>query len=119
MVIKNMQKIILTIICFSSFVQAGEICKDYEPSKENAFNWSETSFTEKRSKEAMAKLQYALDNNGSANTCGLYNALQIVEGYILKQQAQAALASKRTPDIVVKMNVGGFCEFLQRSKPCE
>lgn len=114
-----MKQIILTIIFFSSFAQAGEICKDYKPSKENAFNWSENSFTAERSKEAMATIQYALDNNGSANTCGLHNAFQIVEGYILKQQAQAVLASKGSSDIIVKMNVGGFCEFLQRSKPCE
>jgi hypothetical protein len=114
-----MKRIILTIILFSSFAQAGEICEGYESSEENAFHWSEASFTEKRSKEAMATLQYALDNNGSANTCGLHNALQIVEGYILKQQAQAALASKGASNIIVKVNVGGFCEFLQRSQPCE
>lgn len=114
-----MKIIILTIIFLSPFTQAGKICKDYQPSEENSLHWSESSFTADRAKESMETLQYALDNDGAANSCGLYNALQLVEGYILKQQAQAALSAKDTPDMIVKMNIGGFCEFLINSHPCE
>ena len=114
-----MKRVILTIIFLSSFTHAGDICKDYAPIKEDAFNWAESSFNEKRARESMATLQRALDNNGSANTCGLYNSLKLVEGYILKQQAQLALSSKDAPEVIVKMNVTGFCEFIQQSSPCE
>ena len=67
----------------------------------------------------MATLQSALDSNGVANTCGLHNSLNIVEGFILKQQALTALASNDAHDVIMKVKVAGFCEFIQRSKPCE
>ncbi len=115
----KMKLLILTMIFFSAFTQAGEICKDYKVKVETAFNWTENSFNEKTAEESMNMLQDSMNNQGSINTCGLHNSLQIVEGYILKQQAQSVLTAKNAPEVILEMYVGGFCEFIQRSMPCE
>jgi hypothetical protein len=113
-----MKALILIMIFFSTVAQAGELCKDNKV-KEDAFNWAENSFNETRAKESMAALQSALNNNGSINNCKFHNALQIVEGYILKQQAQAVETQKDAPDKIKKGYVEDFCLFLKESKPCE
>ncbi len=114
-----MKLLILTMLLFSFITQAGEICEDHKVDVETAFNWSENSFNEKTAKESMGMLQESMNNYGTINTCGLHNSLQIVEGYILKQQAQTVLAAEKAPKVIVEMYVGGFCEFIQRSMPCE
>jgi len=114
-----MKYILLLIAMIPAFVQAEAICKDYEESESNAFNWSESDFNENSASESMAALQEALDNNGSIGTCHLPNALILIEGYILKQQAQKALSDKGAPQLIIKYNVAGFCDFISKSKPCE
>ncbi len=115
----KMKLLILTMLLFSFLTQAGEICEDHKVDVETAFSWTENSFNEIKAKESMSTLQEAINNHGTINTCGLHNSLQIVEGYILKQQAQTVLASEKAPKVIIEMYVGGFCEFIQRSMPCE
>lgn len=67
----------------------------------------------------MAALQEALNSNGSIGTCHLPNAIALIEGYILKQQAQEALSAKDASPLIIKYNVAGFCDFINQSKPCE
>lgn len=114
-----MKLLILTTIFISTLTQTDEICKGYNVGVETAFNWTENSFNEKTAKESMNMLQDSMDNQGSINTCGLHNSLKIVEGYILKQQAQTVLTAEGAPEVIVEMYVGGFCEFVKRSMPCE
>lgn len=102
-----------------AFAQADAICKDYEKTESNAFNWSESDFNEKSASESMTALQEALNSNGSIGTCHLPNAMALIEGYILKQQAKEALSSKGTSQLTIKYKVAGFCDFINRSKPCE
>ena len=115
----SMKYIFLFIAMIPAFVQAEVICKDYEETKSDAFHWSESDFNEKAASESMAALQEALNSDGSIGTCHLPNALALIEGYILKQQAQEALSSKDTSQLIIKYNVAGFCDFIKRSKPCE
>jgi len=115
----KMKLLILIMLLFPFLTQAGEICENYKVDVETAFSWIESSFNEKTAKESIIMLQEAMNNHGNINTCGLHNSLQIVEGYILKQQAQTVLASEKAPKIIIEMYVGGFCEFIQRSMPCE
>jgi hypothetical protein len=114
-----MKYILLLIAMIPAFVQAGDICKDYEETESNAFNWSESDFNERTASESMAALQEALNNNGSIGTCHLPNALALIEGYILKQQAQEALSAKGVSPLIIQYNVAGFCDFINQSKPCE
>jgi len=57
--------------------------------------------------------------DGAGATAAVVDALALIEGYILKQQAQEALSSKDTSQLIIKYNVAGFCDFIKRSKPCE
>jgi hypothetical protein len=115
----SMKILIALIASFSVSAYAKGICQDYDVKKEDANHWAESSFNKATAEEGMATLQHALSNNGEVNMCGLHNALQIVEGYILKLQAQQALGSKDMSEVALRMNVEGFCEFIKRSKPCE
>jgi hypothetical protein len=116
---KTMKYIILFIAMIPAFVQAEVICKDFEQNESNAFNWSESDFNAKSATESMATLQEALNDNGSIGTCHLPNAVSLVQGYILKQQALSAISSKETSELIIKYNVAGFCGFISQSKPCE
>lgn len=106
------------MICFSTVARSGELCKDHK-AKEDAFNWAESSFNEKRAKESLAALQSAINNNGAIGNCGFHNALQIVQGYILKQQAQEVQNQEDAPEKIKKGYIEDFCLFLKESKPCE
>jgi hypothetical protein len=102
---------------FSSEVMADDLCPE-APKESNSFYWSESDFTARSSAESMKALQSAIANNGLIGECHLPNALAIVEGYILKQQAVLAI-SNDSPTAIVQYNVTGFCDFIKYSKPCE
>jgi len=102
---------------FSSATFADELCPE-APKVSNSFYWSESDFTEESSADSMKALQSAIANNGSIGECRLLNALAIVGGYILKQQAVLAI-SNDSPPAIVNYHVAGFCDFIKYSKPCE
>lgn len=115
----GMKYILLFIAMIPAFVRADAICENYDKTESSAFNWNESDFNSKSATESMAALQEALNSNGSIGTCHLPNAIALVEGYILKQQAKEALSSKGTSQLIIQYNVAGFCDFINRSKPCE
>ena len=114
-----MKIVLLTIMFVSAFVRAEPICKDYKIKESTAMNWIESDFNEKSANSNMAALQDALNNQGSIGSCGLHNALAMVEGYILKQQVMTALASETASSSIKQYNVIVFCDFLNHAKPCE
>jgi hypothetical protein len=114
-----MKYIILLVSLISIGVKAETICEEHAVKEGNAFTWTEADFNEKAASESMKSLQQALNSDGEIGACHLPNALAIVQGYILKKQAQKALASTSVPKIVKKYNVEGFCDFLKNNKPCE
>ena len=114
-----MKNLILLISMISFGTGAEEICKDHGVKEGNAFAWAESDFNEKSASDSMKALQQAIKSNGEIGRCHLPNALALVEGYILKVQAQKALSARDTPEMIKEYNVNGFCDFIKNSKPCE
>ena len=114
----NMNRIIFLILLVSFKTSAGEICKDYPINEGQPFSWKENDFTANSSQESLKSLSDAVRGKG-IGTCGLPNALAIVEGFILKQEAVSALKHNDSDSVLVKYHVSGFCEFLRSSRPCE
>jgi hypothetical protein len=117
-----MKLLLITIFIFSTSVFSSSAFADVlcpeAPKISNSFYWSESDFTAKSSAESIKALQSAMANNGEIGECHLPNALAIVEGYILKEQALLAI-SNDSPAAIVQYNVTGFCDFIKYSKPCE
>jgi len=112
-----MKLAIVLISLFCSFVQAEKLCPELS-SKSDAFSWSESDFNVNVAQKSLDALQKALSGNGEVGKCHLPNAMAIVQGTILKQQAITSMKTN-APGIILKYKIAGFCEFIINSKPCE
>ena len=107
--------IILIFVLFSPVVHSGDICGDFESKVEPDFRWKESDFTKEASIMALAELSDSINKNEMLSTFQLPNNLSLIEGYILKQEAERALNGDAVHEGLVEYYVTNFCEFLVRT----
>lgn len=109
--------ILLAIVTFE--VHAEELCKDFPIDEGKPFIWEESDFSQENAARSLDDLKSAMERRGKIGTCGLPNALDMIEGYILKQQAIEAISDPNNSEVVKNYALTGFCEFIRNSAPCE
>mgnify|MGYP003571172175 CR=1 FL=1 len=111
--------LVLCIILIPLAGIAGPICEGANEGKGDAFAWGESDFSKASARESFDTLQQSLSDGADLGVCELHNALAMIEGALLKDQARRAIMSKGVPDVIVRHRRLAFCEFLAESKPCE
>lgn len=114
-----MRLVFFIMLVVSSSSIAEEICKEYPVAKDTLYQWQESDFTKAKADSALEKIKLAMQGNGQIESCGLPNNLAIIQGYVLKLQAQKALSTAGLDKGLTDYYVSGFCEFLRFNSMCE
>lgn len=114
-----MEKFIILLSMIAFGVHAEELCKDFPVDEGKPFVWEESDFNQENAARSLSDLKGAMERKGQIGTCGLPNALDMIEGYILKQQVLEAISDPNNSEIIKNYALTGFCEFVRNAAPCE
>jgi len=81
--------------------------------------WEDSDITKQNADRSLKAIQQAMNGKSAMGTCELPNALSLIEGYILKQQAIEALNTDDLDEVLKQYYISGYCDFLTHNRVCE